>query len=263
MADFDSFLSEYDKRQVEALSFFEGYFTRAGLKEYVIDEAADKDSIKAIKTMFTSKKDLRERCDVAFSYDPLCLEAFFVYYVLAEDIYVSYRLDAYYQELVSFADLPAYNQRCYLRILEFYVEFLMDVGNFTKGIKVERQLRKMAPQYCKGKTNRLSFMYSQIEEADDFYRFYLDEEFDTYDYLLLIVTLLKHDDRIRAKEVTQDMFQNIEYASYLDHLWDLDMNDPAQKKFYQTVDDAYDFIKGVPDFFTFINVVREKSEGTI
>ena len=47
--------------------------------------------------------------------------------------------------------------------------------------------------------NRLSYMYSSIERADDFYRLYLEADFDAYDYLMLLITLLKHDEESKAK----------------------------------------------------------------
>jgi hypothetical protein len=80
---------------------------------------------------------------------------------------------------------------------------------------------------------------------------------------MLIVTLLKHDDERRAKEVANDMFDHIELSSYIDHLWDLDYSDPAQKEFYEAVENSYEYIRSIPDFFTFMNIVREKRDGTI
>ena len=263
MCNFEQMVKEFDEVRVDPESYFRNFFDKGKLKNYSIDAEADKNAIKAIKTMFGSSKNLLERCEKALTYDPLCREAFFVYYLLSEDIYVNYRFEAYYDQLNAYGDLSAYQKKCYLIILSFYVDFLMDIGNYTRGIRVQRQIMRLTSCLSHKEINCLSFMYSQIEEADDFYRLFLDRTFDAYDYLLLIVTLLKHEDMLRAKEVTKDMLKNIEYASYLDHLWDLDDHDEKQRAFYEVVDDLYDSIRAIPDFFTFINMVREESEGTL
>ena len=75
-----------------------------------------------------SKKDLPERAELALSHDPLCLEAFFVYYLLSEDVFVNYRFRSYYDQISHFGDLSDYQKKCYLKILDFYVEFLLDIG---------------------------------------------------------------------------------------------------------------------------------------
>lgn len=262
MPDFDRLVAGLEEHKDDPKSYFEDFFQRKNLKDYHIDEDASADEKKAVRVMFESKKEIRERCDLSFSYDPFCLEAFFVYYVLSEDIFVNYRFQAYYDEIDSYADFSACQKRHYIRLLRFYVEFLMDLSNFTAGIKVERQVMRLSFPAGRGNVNRLSFMYAMKEEADDFYRLYLDYPFDIYDYILLIVTLLKHEDRMRAREVTLDMFKNIRYATYLDHLWDLDEKDEKQKAFYSAIDDLYEYISSIPDFFTFINLVREGSGET-
>ena len=260
MLDFEGLVSRLEERKDDPKAYFEEFFQRKNLKDYRIDDDSSTNEIKAVRVMFESKKELRERCELSFSHDPFCLEAFFVYYILSEDIFANYRFQAYYNEIGSYGDFSSCQKRHYIRLLRFYVEFLMDLNNFTKGIKVERQVMRLSFPPGEGNVNRLSFMYASTEEADDFYRLYLDYKFDVYDYILLIVTLLKHEDRLKAREVTLDMFQNIEYARYLDHLWDLDEKDEKQKEFYSAIDDLYEYISSIPDFFTFINLVREASE---
>ena len=257
MADFVQLVNGLGDKDPK--TYFEGFFTRSVFKDYQIDESAEKDARQAIKTMFTSSKDLFDRVDLAFDRDPLCLEAFFVYFMLSEDIFVQQRFEAYYEHLSDYGDLSSYQKHCFLIILAFYCDFLMDLHNFTRAIKVQRQIIRLSGELSKGDVNRLSFMYSVIEEADDFYRLYLDSEFDAYDYILLTVTLLKHEDTLRAREVLLDMMEHIEYASYLDHMWDLDEKDEKQKQFIDTVDELYDTICSVPDFFSFAGMVQEET----
>ena len=263
MADFDGMIAGLRDHKDTVEAYFLDFFSKKNRKEYHVDQKADSDSLKAIRIMFESKKELRERVEQSFSYDPFCLEAFFVYYVISEDIYVDQRFRSYYEELNGFADLDPYRQEEYLRILDFYVEFLLDVHNMTRAARVERQIIRLTKDFSPRQVDRLSFIYASLEEKDDFYRLFLDSDLSLYSFLLLIVTLLKHDDRRKAQEVCEEMLEKIEYASYLDHMWDLDLNDGKQKEFYQTVEDCYEFIGSVPDFFTFINLVREKRDGTI
>ncbi len=262
MSDFEGLVAGLEERKEDPQAYFEDFFQRKNLKDYYIDDDASLEEIKAVRVMFESRKELKDRCELSFSHDPFCLEAFFVYYILSEDIFVNYRFHAYYGMISSYADLSACQKRHYIRLLRFYVEFLIDLSNFTTGIKVERQIMRLTAPPGKGNVNRLSFMYASIEDADDFYRLYLDHEFDIYDYILLIVVLLKHEDNIKAREVTMDMFRNIEYSRYLDHLWDLDEKDEKQKAFYDAIEDLYEYISSIPDFFSFINLVREGSEET-
>ena len=63
---------------------------------------------------------------------------------------------------------------------------------------------------------------------------------------------------MKAREVLIDMFDNIEYGTYLDHVWDLDENDPKQKRFMEIVNDCYEDLSSVPTFFSWVNKTREK-----
>ena len=255
MLNFEKLISgpQGGKDQVEA--YLLDFFSKKNRKDYQIDPDTDEDQRKAIRIMFESKKDLPERAELALSHDPLCLEAFFVYYLLSEDVFVNYRFRSYYDQISHFGDLSDYQKKCYLKILDFYVEFLLDIGNYTTAIKVQKQILKLGGK-SERDIDRLCFMYCMIEKADDLYRLYLDQAFNAYDYLLLIVTLLKHEDTLKAAEVVEDMLKNVKYAEYLDHLWDLDEKDSEQEAFYQTVEDCYEYISAIPDFFTFISQVH-------
>ena len=240
--------------------YLRSFFTPENFKNYQIDERVNKSQLKAIKTMFTSRKDLHDRVDSALKSDPFCLEAFFTYFILTEDVFVNYRFETYYEEAGNYADLDAYQKMCYLSIIDYYVEFLLDLRNITKAIRIQRLIMRLSNTASPSMIDRLALMYSLTEDAEEFYRLYLDHEFGTYDYLLLMVTLLKHEDKLRAKEVLFDMFDKISYSSYLDHLWDLEMEDPEQKAFYDVVEDCYEEISSIPDFFIWVNTLKENRE---
>ena len=260
MLRFEDLVNGLDTDKDKVNEYFLNFFTRSNYKQYEIEADPDKNEKKAIRTMFESKKDLKDRVDEAFVYDPFCLEAFFVYYIISDDVFVNFRFETYYKQSEGYADMSEFRKNRYLRILDFYVEFLLDIHNITNAIKVQRLLVRLSNDLSEKNVNRLSFMYSSIEEADDFYRLYLDAKFDAYDYLLLLVTLLKHDEKIRAKEVLFDMYQNIKYSDHLDHLWDLELEDPEQNDFYKCVEDCYSELSSVPDFFSWVNIVNEERQ---
>ena len=260
MSNFETLVDDAQKAGRDVEAFLKMFFTADEYRLYQCDDDLDSNEKKAIKIMFTSKKDLRERTSQAFDADPLCLEAFYVYYMLTEDVFVNYRFENYYDQADKFGDFTAHQQKAYLRIMEFYVDFLIDIHNFSAAIRVERLIIRLSNSSQRRHLAKLAFLYSVLEKEDDFYRLYLESEFGTYEYILLIVTLLKNNDEYRAKEVAEDMFKNIPYATYIDHLWDLDQNDEKQQEFYQSVEDCYQETVAVPDFFSFMSRVREDFE---
>lgn len=260
MTDFEKLVEGITAVRTETETYLSDFFTKKNQKEYRIPENASRESLKAIRIMFESKKELKERVRLAFDEDPFCLEAFFAYFVLTEDIYVSCRFEAYRKEASEYADFDDYTKYCYLRIMDFYVDFLLDLHNITLAITMQRLIARLSGKMSPRTVSRLAMMYNMIEDEKEFYRLYLDNEFCCYDYLLLLVTLLKHEDQMKAKEVLFDMFEKIEYASYLDHLWDLDLQKPDQEAFYKTVEDCYEEISSIPYFFSWVNELKEANE---
>ena len=244
-------VSNLEKKKVE--DYLLRFYTKSNLNKYEINPLADKEEIKATRVMFESKKNLKTRCDLAFEYDPLCLEALLAYMSSVEDIYISYRFESYLKQDNNFADFSVYQKQKYLKILELYIDFLLDIHNITTAIKVEKILISLSGGASKSNINHLSFMYSTLENYLDFYMLYLQSDFSTYDYILLLVTLLKNDEELKAKQVLMDMEDKIKYTSYLDHLWDLNLKDPEQKEFYDTVEDCYLDIASVPYFFSWVS----------
>lgn len=260
MASFKDLTEGIKNTELTPEAYLEQFFTADNYKKYETGFELDGNQKKAIKRMFTSRQDLSKRIDAAFKYDPLCLEAFFAYFILNEDIFVSYRFESYFSQADNYGDLDNYEKHCFISIMDLYVEFLLDIRNIKRAIKVERLILRLTKTSNRTAVNRLSFMYSLLEDSDEFYRLYLDCEFDEYDYLLLLVTLLKNDEKLMAKEVLNDMLENIPYADHLDHLWDLNMDDPEQKAFYDVVEDCFDEISAVPEFFSFVNLSKEKDK---
>ena len=257
MSNFNSLVNNI-KETDKAEEYLAKFFVRKNYSDYEVNDLANKDQIKAIKIMFTSKKELSERIDEAFSYDPFCVEALFAYLMISEDVFLQLRFNAYYDEAKNYGGFDEYTKICYIEILNLYVDFLLDIENITKAILIQNLIIKLTNTCSKQAITKLAFCFYAIEDADRFYRLYLDTEFGAYEYILCLVTLLKHDEDIKAQEVLLDMFKNIEYATYLDHAWDLDENDPVQKEFSDTVNDCVQEIFNIPTFFSWVNRIREK-----
>lgn len=257
MDNFDKLVKNVLASKKDPAEYLSSFFVKEKLKDYAVPDGLNDDERHALETMFRSRKQIRRRAEAVLDLDPFCLEAFFVYFILSEDIYVYHSFRSYFAMASDYADLSERQKRNYLRIMDFYAEFLMDIRNITEAIKVQRMIMKLngpKPETI----SRLSYMYALIEDDKEFYRLYLGSEFQAYDYLMLTVTLLKHDEEVKAREVMEEMLEKIEYADHLDHIWDLDQNDPKQKEFYQLVDECYDQLNSVYDFFGWVAEVKVK-----
>ena len=253
MTDFELLVSDVAASGADPLVYLNAFFVRNNLPNYKIPDDLDDEDYRAVKMMFESRKELRKRARSALDIDPLCLEAFFTYYLLSEDLYVYYNFRDYFSKADEYADFDDSQQRRYLRILDFFVEFLLEIHNVTEAVKVQRMIIRLSGKATEMMINRLSYMYMLLEDDEEFYRHYLSYDFDEYDYLLLLVTLLKHEEDYKAREVLNDMLAKIDYADYLDHAWDLDQSDPKQKEFYQLVEGCSMQIGSVLDFFGWVN----------
>lgn len=257
MLNFNNLVNDINT-DIKIEDYLEKFLSKKNLKEYSISPLANKNQIKAIKIMFESKKTLAQRIDNAFEYDPFCVEALFTYLMISEDVFLQLRFDSYFDEASRYADLDEYEKICYIEILNFYVDFLLDIRNVTKAIVVQKLIVKLTNEYSKKSVSRLAYAYYEIEDAEDFYRLYAEAEFDVYEYILCLITLLKHEEDIKAQEVLLDFFKNNEYGTYLDHVWDLDESDEKQKQFADTILDCFDDINSIPSFFSWVNRIREK-----
>ena len=258
MINFDNLINDINE-ETKVDDYLLNFFTKQNYKDYDVSELADANQVKAIKIMFESKKSIRERIEEAFEIDPFCLEALFAYLMTSEDVFLQLRFDAYFDELDNYPSFNEYQKKCYIKILDFYVEFLLDINNVTKAINVQKMLVKLTNNFTSTAISRLAYCYYALEDADGFYRLFAEDKFGLYEYLLCIVTLLKNDEQLKAQEVLLDMFDNVKYGTYLDHVWDLDESDPEQKKFADTVQDNYDDLKSIPTFFSWVNKTREKN----
>lgn len=253
MLNFDIF----SKGLIEAADcekFLKEFFTKENYKNYQVSFPLDRDEAKALKILFTAGNDIYERVEDVLEYDPFCLEAFYSFMALSDDLALKYRFDGYYKQAAGYGDMTYHQKICYAQILDYYAQFLYDIDNITGVVRVRNLLYKLTKD--KKQVHMLSDLYYLLENDDDYYRLYLYNDFTLMEYLLLIVTLLKHDDEDRAREVARDMFEKNEYARYLDRL-DEESDDPMLKEVVSLVDSNYDKLVCAPELFVFIGKVKE------
>ena len=257
MADYQALVSGTEKIQ-DLDEYFLKFFDKKNLKDYAMDPDLNKEEKKAVRVLFESKRSMKERAEAAFEYDPLCREAFFVYLMLTEDVFLQYRFDSYYKQADNFVDFSAHQKKSYLEILDYYIDFLDDIGNVTGAIRIAKMKGRL-DSFDESLISRLSLLYFYIEDAQEFYRLYLNHDFSFEDYLLLVATLLKHQDENKAKEVLLEMFEHVPYSDYIDHLWDLDEKDEEQRKVIASLESVYEYLASVPTLFSWANKVKRDS----
>lgn len=257
MLNIDSLINGITK-DTNINEYLDKFFSKKNFSDYEVNKEANAKQKKAIKMMFCSKKSLPDRIEDVFELDPFCFEAMFAYLMISEDVYIQLRFDSFYDEANDYADFDDYQKHNYIKILDLFVDFLLDLNNVTKAIAVQKLIIKFTNEFSKQAVSRLAYSYFSIEDYEDFYKLFTETELEAYEYILLLITLLKHDEKLKAQEVLLDMFKNIEYSTYIDHVWDLDENDNAQKEFADIVQDCFDDICSVPTFFSWVNVTREK-----
>ena len=256
--DYETLLRQTSYGTEDPEAFLGSFFRRENLKEYAIEAGLDRGQLKAIRYMFESRKELLGRAEKALDIDPFCSEAFLVCFIMLPDVYLNDSFRFYFDLASSYGDMDRHEKLNYLRILDLYVDFLMDIGNISRAIKVQQMLIRLNKGGSTVQFDRLAMMYFLLEDESEFYRLYAGNDLSGYSLLLLVLTLLKHDDTFRAKEVLKEFMAKEPCASYLDHLWDIDHDDPAQKAFDDLLLSLSDQIDSIPDFLDWVREVKEE-----
>lgn len=236
--------------------YLKKFFSKSNFKNYECFESATEEDVKSIRILFESNKPFTERISKVLKVNPFCIEALFLYVVSYPPVFIDQKLEAYYDSADKFAKFTEYQKDNYFEILNLYSEFLQNINNITKSILVDKLIVKFYG-YADKLVDRLAYDYFTLEDEENFYRLYADTDLSTYAYLLLINTLLKHNDKLRAKEVLFDFFDNVEYATYLDHVWDLKEDDVDQKEFAEIVNDCNEDLMSVPTFYSFVYETKQ------
>lgn len=251
-------LVEKTEQSKDRVKYIKNFFTVKNFNKYKHPKDTTLKNSIAVGYMFIGQEEITKRCQEVLNFDPYCIEAFYCFYILADSPSLQIKFNEYYEKLGDYPTLEEYQAKNYLDILDLYAEFLTTITNFTKTIEVVKTIKMLTKTHSRKNITRLAFAYGITENDKDFYKLYQEVEFDAFAYILLVLTLLKHDEETKAEEVLVDMFEKVEYATYLDHCWDLDENDKTQNDFGEIVDGLSEQIDSVPLFYSFVNRVREK-----
>ena len=114
------------------------FFREENLESYRIPDIATELERNAIACLFDEEKEIPERIKDAREIDPLCIEAFYLELCLSEDT-SSYHIFGRYDRMKdAYPSFTPYGKENYRLILDFYVEFLLDMHNITQGIRVQK-----------------------------------------------------------------------------------------------------------------------------
>ena len=206
MLSFDQLVYETENLENEELEkYLINFFTAGNYDDYLIDSTCNEDEKMDIYDMFHSNEDILIRAVMILDRSPLCMEANYVNYLLNEETMVDLWFNTLIHKSSEYYSFTEYGRTSYIRLLDIYAQFLMDIHNVTFAIKVIKRIADLENRYSDENISRLAYMYSVIENADEFYELYLNEEFNEMaPYLLLIVVLLKHEDELKAREVLSD-----------------------------------------------------------
>ena len=261
MLSFDQLIYDVEMANPEDVKeYLNVFFVSTNYTDYLIDEKAQTEDKMSIKELFDGKEDILVRAININQNNPFCIEAFFVNYCLNEETVLNILMNNMFHKSGEYETFSEYQKMCYLRILNFYVQYLINIHNVTFAIKVLKKVIELQKESTDVDIARLSYLYCLIENKDDFYDLYLNVGFNQIaPYLLLIVVLLKHEDELKAKEVYSEMLSKFEYATFIDHVWDLeDVDDEEAVDFKNTIEACFEEICAIPYFFSWCSDNKEK-----
>lgn len=250
-------VSKLDEDEVR--DYLADFFHPENKNKYLNDERFSDEDFDALEVMFEDDEILNKAYE-ALDVSPFCLEAFVVIYKLENDVALYDFFDEFNGEEYDYDVLSDYHKYAYGMIESYYVDFLINIRNLTKAKNVLLTLIAKDNKMAESNNFRLSYIYSCLEDLDSFYKLYLDTGFtEAFSYILLLVVCLKYGDKSKAKEVYGEFLTHFKYATYVDHIWDLDDNDDdAALEMKMTMSACYSEICSVPNFFSWCSDNKEK-----
>lgn len=246
----------------EARAYLCNFFRDGNEDSYIIDEDADADGREAILALFENGKTYMDKINDSLKYNEYCKEAILLEKRGYEDPIVEAEFNANIIETNDYDSFSPYKKKCFHSFLKLYSDFLFDVGNITKSIKIFRMYFDLSNDYSKENMRDISFKYAIVEDDKGFYQFFLDHEFKYPEpYLLLISVLLKHEEYDKAKEVLNEMVDEIKYADYIYRMWELADNQTDEACiFKEAVDFCFDEMTTYPCYFSFCKENIDKNK---
>ncbi len=259
MTSLDQLLYDISKTEEDDVEdFLENYFHPKKREQYMADERFEAEDYDSLEMMFQDY-DLIDKAYDALDVNPFCMEAFVVVYKLESDVSLFNFFNDFNDKDFDYNSLSEYHKYVYGLIESYYVDFLINIRNLTGAKNVLLNLLNKDERLYEGNLFRLSYLYSCLEDLDSFYNLYLDSGFkEAFSYILLLVVCLKHGDKQKAKEVFGEFLSSFKYASYIDHIWDLDDNDEdGAVEMRMTMSACYSEICSIPNFFSWCEENKE------
>ncbi len=242
----------------EVLNYIDNFFLPENLPDYSYPDYANDRERTAIEVMFDEDLTLEDRIKKAREIDRYCIEAFFTELSMREETLAYNLFREYEEDLSSISQLDRYGRENLMIILDLFVEYLIEIRNYKTAIRLQKRINDVSEEGAN--YVRLGYLYSFIEDSDAFYDLYLDGKVkDASCYLLLILTLLKNEEEVKAKEVLNEMFAVIPYSEYIDRIWELDTSIEEASVFADCVDRLFDELCSVPYFFNWCAKNKEEA----
>lgn len=249
-----------NKKREECRIYFNDFFKEYNSTTYIFDPSMPDDDKQSVYDMFSGIDEIDDRALNVLEQNPYCVEAFYVSYKLSNDVTLQYYFNKMLNATVGFNELSKYHQNALLFILNCYCDFLSSIHNYTKAIKVADVLLDLDKNAINKYIDMKVFYYSQIEDLDHLYDLYLNDSFkDPACYIFLIVTCLKHEDEIKAKEVLSTFISTYPKANYIDHIWEMDSDkSPEANQMRSAISYCYPSICAIPFFFSWCGKNKEE-----
>ena len=235
------------------LEYLSNFFVSKNLKNYVIRKDSSLPYKLVLKYLFSSHLNIEERAYKAIDKYVFCYEAVFIIYMVSDEAYAYSYFKYYYEMKDSFPGFSDNEKAAYLKILDLYVDFLIEIGNYTQAQKIENLLMMFSNADTNKEIDRMIYILYMKEDAKEMYKLYCENnDISIESYILLMITLLKNDEELKTKGVLSEFVSKYTYGEYLGRIWDLDTKEEDAMEFFDIVDSCYDKILSVPDFFATI-----------
>lgn len=234
----------------ELIEYYEDFFDINNLADYSFDSLQNKKEKESSTKMFGSD-DIFERAKKVLDEDNYCLEAFFVFYRMADDYNLYLYFDRMFSNINKYNKLSKYKKFAYKHIMDDFVNFEMELESYTQALAIQIRIIEGLDICGQLEISRLAFLFAMKEDFDSLYDLYIRVgAFDESAYISLIVTALKNNEEIKAIEILSDFLSEFKYADYIDHPWDLEkLEDNDAIRMNEAINATYRLIRSVPYFF--------------
>lgn len=249
-----------NKKIEECEAYFDAFFKQYNASSYIFDPLMSEKDKKSIIDMFDGDNQINERASDVLEDNPFCIEAFYVFYKLTNDVALQYYFNKMLNETANFNKLSSYHQSALLFVLNCYCDFLASIHNYTSAIKVVNVLTEIDDDESGKYIDMKVYYYTQLEDLNHLYELYLNNSFnDPSCYIFLIITCLKHEDELKAKEVLSTFISVYPKAKFIDRIWDMDEDNSEQaNQMRNAISYCYPSICSIPFFFSWCSKNKEE-----